>query len=54
MTTIQIRRGEIYYADLDPVVGSETGKTRPVLIITVPEILIQGNCFFTPGLAKKE
>ena len=33
MTTIQIRRGEIYYADLDPVVGSETGKTRPVLII---------------------
>jgi len=33
MTTIQVRRGEIYYADLDPVVGSETGKTRPVLII---------------------
>ena len=33
MTTIQIKRGEIYYAVLDPVVGSETGKTRPVLII---------------------
>jgi mRNA interferase MazF len=33
MTTIQVRRGEIYYADLDPVVGSETGKIRPVLII---------------------
>jgi len=33
MTTIPVRRGEIYYADLDPVVGSETGKTRPVLII---------------------
>jgi len=33
MTMIQVRRGEIYYADLDPVVGSETGKTRPVLII---------------------
>lgn len=33
MTKIQIKRGEIYYADLDPVVGSETGKTRPVLII---------------------
>jgi len=33
MTTVQIKRGEIYYADLDPVVGSETGKTRPVLII---------------------
>lgn len=33
MTTIQLKRGEIYYAVLDPVVGSETGKTRPVLII---------------------
>jgi mRNA interferase MazF len=33
MNTVQIKRGEIYYAALDPVVGSETGKTRPVLII---------------------
>jgi len=29
----RIKRGEIYYAVLDPVVGNETGKTRPVLII---------------------
>ena len=29
----QIRRGEIYYADLSPVVGSEQGGIRPVLII---------------------
>lgn len=28
-----IRRGEIYYADLSPVVGSEQGGLRPVLII---------------------
>ncbi len=28
-----IRRGEIYYADLSPVVGSEQGGVRPVLII---------------------
>jgi mRNA interferase MazF len=28
-----IQRGEIYYAALDPVLGSETGKIRPVLII---------------------
>lgn len=28
-----IRRGDIYYADLSPVVGSEQGGTRPVLII---------------------
>ena len=33
MTTFNAKRGEIYYAVLDPVVGSETGKTRPVLII---------------------
>ena len=28
-----IRRGDIYYADLRPVVGSEQGGVRPVLII---------------------
>ena len=28
-----IRRGDIYYADLRPVVGSEQGEVRPVLII---------------------
>ena len=30
---MQIKRGDIYYADLTPVVGSEQGGTRPVLII---------------------
>ena len=33
MTSIQVKRGDIHYADLDPVVGRETGKTRPVLVI---------------------
>ena len=28
-----IQRGDIYYADLSPVVGSEQGGVRPVLII---------------------
>ena len=28
-----IHRGDIYYADLRPVVGSEQGGVRPVLII---------------------
>lgn len=28
-----IHRGEIYYADLSPVVGSEQGGMRPVLIV---------------------
>lgn len=27
------KRGEIYYADLSPVVGSEQGGVRPVLIV---------------------
>ncbi len=28
-----VRRGDIYYADLSPVVGSEQGGVRPVLIV---------------------
>lgn len=28
-----MKRGEIYYADLSPVIGSEQGGLRPVLII---------------------
>ena len=30
---IQVKRGDIFYADLSPVVGSEQGGLRPVLII---------------------
>ena len=30
---MMIKRGDIYYADLRPVVGSEQGGVRPVLII---------------------
>lgn len=29
----EFKRGELYYADLSPVVGSEQGGVRPVLII---------------------
>ncbi|WP_346889977.1 type II toxin-antitoxin system PemK/MazF family toxin [Clostridium sp. UBA1056] len=31
--TIVIKRGDIFYADLSPVVGSEQGGIRPVIII---------------------
>lgn len=31
--TMTIRRGDVYYADLRPVVGSEQGGIRPVLIV---------------------
>ncbi|MBQ4648734.1 MAG: type II toxin-antitoxin system PemK/MazF family toxin [Clostridia bacterium] len=33
INTQGIRRGDIYYADLSPVVGSEQGGVRPVLIV---------------------
>lgn len=28
-----VKRGELYYADLSPVVGSEQGGVRPILVI---------------------
>ena len=30
---MNVRRGDIFYADLSPVVGSEQGGVRPVLIV---------------------
>ncbi len=33
MDDIPVKRGDIFFADLSPVVGSEQGGTRPVLII---------------------
>ncbi len=33
MLKVVIRRGDIYYADLRPVIGSEQGGIRPVLIV---------------------
>ena len=44
-----MNRGEIYYADLSPVIGSEQGGYRPVLILqnnkgnNVPIIIFSGN-----------
>ena len=33
MSKLIVKRGDIYYADLSPVVGSEQGGIRPVLVI---------------------
>ena len=33
MNKKNIRRGEIYLADLDPIIGNEQGGIRPVFII---------------------
>ena len=30
---MNVKRGELYYADLSPVVGSEQGGIRPVLVV---------------------
>ena len=30
---MRVKRGDIYYADLSPVVGSEQGGIRPVLVV---------------------
>lgn len=30
---MNVRRGDVFYAELNPVVGSEQGGTRPVLIV---------------------
>ena len=30
---LNVKRGELYYADLSPVVGSEQGGIRPVLVV---------------------
>ena len=37
-----IKRGDIYYADLSPIIGSEQGGIRPVLIIQ-NDICIKGS-----------
>ena len=33
MTKLNVKRGDIFYADLSPVVGSEQGGIRPVIVI---------------------
>jgi len=30
---LEYKRGSVWLADLDPVIGSEEGKTRPVLVV---------------------
>lgn len=37
---MMIKRGDIYYADLRPVVGSEQGGVRPVLIIQMMQATV--------------
>ena len=38
MKTLNIKRYEIYFADLNPTIGSEIKKVRPVIIISQDEM----------------
>jgi len=33
LANVEIKRGDVFYADLSPVIGSEQGGMRPVLIV---------------------
>ncbi|MBM7684299.1 mRNA interferase MazF [Defluviitalea raffinosedens] len=33
MSNVVVKRGDVFYADLSPVIGSEQGGVRPVLIV---------------------
>lgn len=33
MNRVNVKRGDVFYADLSPVVGSEQGGVRPVLVV---------------------
>ena len=33
MATMVVKRGDIFYADLSPVIGSEQGGIRPVIVV---------------------
>ena len=46
----EIKRGDLYYADLRPIIGSEQGGVRPVLIIQNDV----GNHFSPTGLPAAE
>ena len=38
MVKAKVRRGEVWLAALDPIVGAEIQKTRPCVVVSPPEI----------------
>ena len=50
---MSIKRGDIYYADLSPVVGSEQGGVRPVLIVQNDMGNIHSSCTIIMPLSSK-
>lgn len=41
MAAIAARQGEVWWCALDPVVGSEIAKTRPVLVVSIDQMNTQ-------------
>ena len=41
MAAVAPRQGEVWWCALDPVVGSEIAKTRPVLVVSIDEMNAQ-------------
>jgi hypothetical protein len=37
-----MRRGEVYFVDLDPVVGREQGGRRPVVVLSIDALIWGG------------
>ena len=48
-----VRRGELYWADLDPVVGSEQGGVRPVLVCQADPINMYANTSITLAITSQ-
>ena len=48
---MEVHRGEVFYADLSPVVGSEQGGVRPVLIV---QNEISTACGSGPGRSRRK
>jgi len=50
-----VKKWHIYLANLDPTIGSEQGKTRPVLVISEDDVNTYLNCVnIIPITSKKE
>ena len=48
-----VKRGDVYYADLSPVVGSEQGGVRPVLVIQNDKGNKYSNTIIVAPISKK-
>ena len=48
-----VKRGEVYLIQLEPVVGSEVGKTRPCVVVSPDELNTRASTFIAAPLSTK-